>query len=320
MSEAIIVRAGNVTKGYVDANLNLKVDKIEGKGLSTNDYDNTAKEAVDSLGTASKCNTGTSEGNIPVIDSSGKLDTSIIPKVAITDTLHADSEDEMLKLDAQKGDICIRTDESKTYILQKEPATEILNWVELATPTDLVQSVNGKTGTVVLNHEDVGAVQANEEINGATKCKITYDSKGLVTSGEDLTSQDIPDISETYETKSNKSDSFTASSSETYASTKALVDGLNTKAEFKKFTATIGTSWVQGENNEYTQEITLEGILEADTPTIDLVLSDDISTARSQIEAWSCVSRITTSLGKIKIYCYDSSPTAEIPIQIICVR
>ena len=302
MSEAIIVRAGNVTKGYLDANLNLKVDKVEGKGLSTNDYDNTAKEAVDSLGTASKCNTGTSEGNVPIINSSGKLDTSIIPQVAITDTLHADSEDEMLKLDAQKGDICIRTDESKTYILQKEPATEISNWVELATPTDLVQSVNGKTGNVVLNHEDVGAVQANTAITGATKCKITYDSKGLVTSGEDLKASDIPDISETY------------------ASTKALVDGLNTKAEFKKFTTTIGTSWAQGENNEYTQEITLEGILEADTPTIDLVLSDDTSTARSQIEAWSCVSRITTSLGKIKIYCYDSSPTAEIPIQIICVR
>ena len=320
MSEAIIVRAGNVTKGYVDANLNLKVDKVEGKGLSTNDYDNTAKEAVDSLGTASKCNTGTNEGNVPIINSEGKIDSSVLPSLAITDTFTAENQEQMINLNAQKGDICIRTDESKTYILQKEPATEISNWVELATPTDLVQSVNGKTGTVVLNHEDVGAVQANTAITGATKCKITYDSKGLVTAGEDLTSQDIPDISETYETKSNKSDSFSASSSETYASTKALVDGLNTKAEFKKFTATIGTSWVQGENNEYTQEVTLDGILETDTPTIDLVLSDDISTARSQIEAWSCVSRITTSLGKIKIYCYDSSPTTEIPIQIICVR
>lgn len=320
MSEAIIVRAGNVTKGYVDTNLNLKVDKVEGKGLSTNDYDNKAKEAVDSLGTASQCNTGTNEGNVPIINSSGKLDTSIIPQIAITDTFSVDSEEAMLKLDVQKGDICIRTDENKTYILQNSPATERQNWMELATPTDSVQSVNGKTGTVILNHEDVGAVQANTAITGAIKCKITYDSKGLVTAGEDLTSQDIPDISETYETKSNKSDSFTVSSSETYASTKALVDGLNTKAEFKKFTATIGTSWVQGENNEYTQEITLEGILEADTPTIDLVLSDDTSTARSQIEAWSCVSRITTFLGKIKIYCYDSSPTTEIPIQIICVR
>lgn len=320
MSEAIIVRAGNVTKSYVDTNLDLKVDKIEGKGLSTNDYDNTAKEAVDSLGTASKCDTGTSEGNIPIINSEGKIDNSILPPLAITDTFTAENQEQMIVLNAQKGDICIRTDESKTYILQNEPATEISNWLELATPTDLVQSVNGKAGVVTLNYEDVGAVQSNSEITGATKCKITYDSKGLVTSGEDLTSSDIPDISATYEIKSNKSDSFTESSSETYTSTKALVDGLSTKAEIKKYTATIGTSWVQGSSGEYTQEITLNGILETDTPIIDLSLSDNISTAKSQIEAWSCVSRITTSSGKIKVYCYDSSPTIQIPIQILCIK
>ncbi len=320
MSEAIIVRAGNVTKGYVDTNLALKADKIEGKGLSTNDYDDAAKEAVDSLGTASKCNTGTSEGNVPIINSNGKLDTSILPSISITDVFTVGSEEAMLALNVQKGDICIRTDENKTYILQNEPATERQNWIELATPTDTVQSVNGKTGTVTLNNEDVGAVKANAEITGATKCKITYDSKGLVTAGEDLTSEDIPDISETYETKSNKSDSFTENSSTTYASTKALVDGLATKAEVKKFTATVGTSWTQGANNEHIQEIIVDGILETDTPTIDLILSDNVETAKAQIEAWCCVSRITTSTGKITVYCYDSSPTIEIPLQIICIR
>lgn len=320
MSDAIIVRAGNVTKSYVDAKLDLKADKIEGKGLSTNDYDNTAKEAVDSLGTASKCNTGTKEGNVPIINSEGKIDSSVLPSLAITDTFTAEDQDQMIGLSAQKGDVCVRTDENKTYILQKEPATEITNWLELATPTDLVQSVNGKTGVVTLNHQDIGAVESNTEIVGSTKCKITYDSKGLVTAGEDLVSDDIPDISATYETKSNKSDSFTESSSETYTSTKALVDGLATKAEIKKYTATISTTWTSNPNGEYTQEITLDGISETDTPTIDLVLSDDVSIAKSQIESWSCVSRITTSTGKLTVYCYDVSPTTEIPIQIICVR
>ena len=320
MSDAIIVRAGNVTKSYVDAKLELKADKIEGKGLSTNDYDNTAKEAVDSLGTASKCNTGTKEGNVPIINSEGKIDSSVLPSLAITDTFTAEDQDQMIGLSAQKGDVCVRTDENKTYILQKEPATEITNWLELATPTDSVQSVNGKTGVVTLNHQDIGAVESNTEIVGSTKCKITYDSKGLVTAGEDLVSDDIPDISATYETKSNKSDSFTESSSETYTSTKALVDGLATKAEIKKYTATISTTWTSNPNGEYTQEITLDGISETDTPTIDLVLSDDVSIAKSQIESWSCVSRITTSTGKLTVYCYDVSPTTEIPIQIICVR
>ena len=43
-------------------------------------------------------------------------------------------------------------------------------------------------------------VAANTAITGATKCKITYDSKGLVTAGADLSASDIPDISGTYQT------------------------------------------------------------------------------------------------------------------------
>ena len=37
------------------------------------------------------------------------------------------------------------------------------------------------------------AVVANAAITGATKCKITYDAKGLVTAGADLTVSDLPD-------------------------------------------------------------------------------------------------------------------------------
>ena len=37
-------------------------------------------------------------------------------------------------------------------------------------------------------------VAANTAITGATKCKITYDSKGLVTAGADLTASDIPSL------------------------------------------------------------------------------------------------------------------------------
>jgi len=40
---------------------------------------------------------------------------------------------------------------------------------------------------------DVGAVATNSVITGATKTKITYDAKGLVTSGADATTADIAD-------------------------------------------------------------------------------------------------------------------------------
>ncbi|MDO4199871.1 MAG: hypothetical protein Q4D57_03885 [Clostridia bacterium] len=320
MSEAILVKSGNVTKGYVDTNLNTKVDKVAGKGLSTNDYDNEAKAAVDALGTASTCDTGTSEGNVPVINANGKIDTSILPALAITDTFTAANESEMLALSADKGDVCIRTDLSKTYILKQTPASTLANWAEIVSPADAVQSVNNKTGVVTLNYSDVGAVGANSAITGATKTKITYDSKGLVTSGANLEASDIPDISATYETKSNKSDSYTVSSSTTYASTKALVDGLATKAEFVRYTATVTTSWTEEATGLYSQEISIEGISETDTPTIDLVLSDNVTTAKAQMDAWANISRVTTSTGKIKVYCYDTYPTVAIPIQLICIR
>ena len=39
-----------------------------------------------------------------------------------------------------------------------------------------------------------GKVDKNDAITGDTKCKITYDSKGLVTAGADLTASDIPSL------------------------------------------------------------------------------------------------------------------------------
>jgi len=46
-----------------------------------------------------------------------------------------------------------------------------------------------------LTASDVGAVATNSAITGATKTKITYDAKGLVTSGADATTADIADSS-----------------------------------------------------------------------------------------------------------------------------
>lgn len=47
-------------------------------------------------------------------------------------------------------------------------------------------------------------VTKNSDITGGTKCKITYDAKGLVTAGTDLAASDIPDISATYVTVASK--------------------------------------------------------------------------------------------------------------------
>ena len=131
----------------------------------------TAKqEVVDGLGSAASKDVGTAAGNVPVLDSNGKLVESIIPAVAITETYVVDSETAMLALNAQVGDVAIRTDVSKSFILQSLPASTATNWKELLTPDCKVISVNGKQGAVVLTGADISTsfTQAASRANVAT--------------------------------------------------------------------------------------------------------------------------------------------------------
>lgn len=116
------------------------------------------------LGTAAKVNTGTGEGQLPLLIANGKLPDSVIPAVAITETFVVNSESEMLTLSAQVGDIAVRTDLNETYILQSEPASKLSNWVKILTPTDQVLSVNGKTGAVILNSDDINVGNTTDSI------------------------------------------------------------------------------------------------------------------------------------------------------------
>ena len=128
----------------------------------------TAKqEVIDSLGSAASKDVGTAAGNVPVLDSNGKLVESIIPAVAITETYVVDSQSAMLALSAQVGDVAIRTDVSKSFILQSLPATTDANWKELLTPDCKVISVNGKQGAVVLTGDDIASIfkQASSRTN-----------------------------------------------------------------------------------------------------------------------------------------------------------
>ncbi len=100
------------------------------------------------IGTAAAKNVGTAGGNVPELDGSGKLDTAVLPAVAITDTFVVNSQASMLALVAEKGDVAIRTDLNKSFILQTNSPTTLADWKELLTPTDAVLSVAGLTGAV----------------------------------------------------------------------------------------------------------------------------------------------------------------------------
>ena len=139
---------------------------ISQKGVT--DAITTAKqEVVNSLGSAASKDVGTAAGNVPVLDSNGKLVETVIPAVAISETYVVDSQSAMLALNAQVGDVAIRTDVSKSFILQAIPATTAANWKELLTPDCKVISVNGKQGAVVLTGDNIVSLfgQASSRMN-----------------------------------------------------------------------------------------------------------------------------------------------------------
>lgn len=146
------VVAGTFTKVTVDA----KGRVTEGvANLTAADIPELTLAKISDAGTAAAKDFGTAEGNVPVLGAGGKLSEAVIPAIAITDTFVVDSQAAMLALEAQQGDVAVRTDVNKTFILKVAPATALANWVELETPTDAVTSVNGLTGAVTLTTSEV---------------------------------------------------------------------------------------------------------------------------------------------------------------------
>lgn len=130
--------------------------------------DNTTKKAALSLlpvsqatqtALAGKVNTsalGAANG-VATLDSGGKLTSTQIPDIAVSDYLGAAAnEAAMLALIGQQGDWCSRTDLGTNWIITGSNPSQIGSWTQLSYPASPVISVNGEVGAVVIDKSDVG--------------------------------------------------------------------------------------------------------------------------------------------------------------------
>lgn len=88
----------------------------------------------------------------------GKIDGSLMPSIAVIDTFPVPNEASMLGLQCERGDIAIREDLGKTFILTQMPPSVLSNWRELTSTN--VTSVNGQVGAVT----GLAASGANNDI------------------------------------------------------------------------------------------------------------------------------------------------------------
>jgi len=136
------VRTSKVTDlAAPTGSFSMNSQKITNLATATTSTDAINKDYVDSK-------VGANNG-IASLDSAGKVPTSQLPAVAIAETYVVNSQAAMLALPSDVGEIAIRTDVSKSFILTASPASTLGNWQELLT-SDAVTSVDGQTGNVSL--------------------------------------------------------------------------------------------------------------------------------------------------------------------------
>jgi hypothetical protein len=98
---------------------------------------------------------------VATLGATGLIPNNQLPPLAITSTYTAASQAAQLALTVQEGDVCVRTDENKSYIALNDTNAAMSDWQELLTPTDAVTSVNGQTGVVSLDTDDIGEGSTN---------------------------------------------------------------------------------------------------------------------------------------------------------------
>lgn len=100
------------------------------------------------------------------LDADGLIPAGQLPAIAVTDTFEVASQSEMLALVAGKGDVAIRTDENKCYILATNSPSTLADWKLMRTPTDLVLAVAGLTGTITASALKVALAMAIGDVSG----------------------------------------------------------------------------------------------------------------------------------------------------------
>lgn len=143
-------------------------------------------------------------------------------KIKVGDTTFGDNAEVNLKagsnITIETGDNTITI--SATNSGEDSEDSQAVLYVEQELTDDQKSQARTNIGAAS-DHDHTAYVEKNADITSGTHCKITYDSKGLVTKGDNLTATDVPELS------SDKITSLTGYSKATETSDITESDSLN---------------------------------------------------------------------------------------------
>ena len=152
ISGGVDITLGTQKNGLIlvgqELSLGLATNLVSG-ALSNTDW-NTFNSKQNALGFTPENIANKNQNNgYAGLDSTGKINPLHLPALAITDTFVVGSESEMLSLVAEVGDVAIRTDLNKSFILCVSGASTLANWQELLTSVTVDQTIiDGSTNAV----------------------------------------------------------------------------------------------------------------------------------------------------------------------------
>lgn len=327
-----------VTKKYVDDAAMAKVDRVDGKQLSTNDFTNELKTKLEGLNilqvfeipTADETNVGNIIQYVGVTNDSytngffykneNMIWTNIKVQNGVSDYNELENKPTLngIEINGDKTSKDYGISNAGVYYGTEVPADEdTVFWID----------PNGSEINV-LTTDNTTEYTPVDDYNPATKKYV--DDK--------LSNIEIPETGlEGYATEEYVTNAISSKADTTYVDTQvsAIEDTLEGKADAsylneqisnltaeigkkvtaKSFTATIpATGW--STTFPYVLDVTVTGISASDNPKIKPSLSTTAATAMAQLEAWNCIDNITTGANKITCTCYYATPVTAIPIII----
>ena len=199
---------------------------------------------------------------------------------------------------ANAGNITLTANSNGLKADVAEASTSVKGIVELATDEE---AAAGSSEAVVVNAKQLGTkVNANAAITGATKCKITYDSKGLVTAGADLIASDIPNLDSA---KVTTMGSYVKASAAAAIETTDTLDEAIGKLEYKADAAVVANAAITGATHT---KITYDSkglvtagadLAESDIPSLHLAKITDVTASAEEVNVLDGITASTAELN-----------------------
>ena len=165
IADGNIVKWNNTNLTLVDTGINVdnvakkteldnKVDKVTGKGLSTNDFTNDEKNKLAGI--------------------EAKAQVNVIETIEAGNNITVSKSDKKVTISATSGvDVVQTTGQDPEVVMSQKAVTDAI----LALSTNVVNSINGMSGVVEIDYSDVGAVSANLSIYPTSTADLTIGTR-----------------------------------------------------------------------------------------------------------------------------------------------